>query len=282
MNGGGKPRDVAAHRFNVQRTIHAGANKPQVDRYLVNPRIDAWEDDNEVVPDNPDEARWVTHYCIEMMRLYESIGRRRANFCFAVGTPDCSAIRARRWPHLLPAARHARDHGHDLALHEYMGYEADLGVGWKQVDGQRQPLRRWHGRRTAAGEPDESYPYGYVALRYRLIYDTYLKPQGLHDVPLLITECGCDSVESVTPAGGSVGTWTEQRAFWAERGLDPAATYAGMLQWYDARLREDHFVRGAMIFTVGSVGIWLEAGHCRDGRRRPCSAPHQRNTEPGG
>ena len=259
MNGGGKPRDVAAHRFNVQRAIHAGANKPPVDRYLVNPRIDVWEDDNEVVPDNPDEARWYADYCIEMMRLYESIGRHRANFCFAVGTPDIRpGDPADVWPHLLPAVRHARDHGHYLALHEYMGYEADLGVGWKQVDGLRQPLHRWHGRRTAAGEPDESYPYGYVALRYRLIYDTYLKPQGLHDVPLLITECGCDSVESVTPAGGSVGTWTEQRAFWAEQGLDPAATYAGMLQWYDARLREDPYVRGAMIFTVGSVGIWAK------------------------
>lgn len=258
-NGGGAPREVAAHRFNAQRAIHVGPNKPPVDRYLVNARIDVWEDDNEVVPDNPDEAHWYADYCIEMMRLYESIGRHRANFSFAVGTPHIQPGHpADIWPHLLPAIRYAREHGHFLALHEYMGYEANLGIGWKQLDSQRQPSRRWHGRLTGAGEPDESYPYGYAALRYRLIYDTYLRPEGLHDTPLLITECGCDSVESVTPAGGSVGTWTEQRAFWTERGLDPDATYAGMLQWYDERLREDPFVRGAMIFTVGSVGIWAK------------------------
>jgi hypothetical protein len=259
MNAGGTPATVAAHRFNVQRNIFVGANKPRVDRYLVNGRIDAWEDDNEVVPDNPDEARWYASYCIEMMRLYESIGKKRANFCFAVGTPDIRpGDAADVWPHLLPAVRHARDHGHYLALHEYMGYEADLGVGWKQIDGQRRPLRRWHGRTDAAGNPDESYPYGYVALRYRLIYGTYFRPEGLHDVPLLITECGCDSVETVTPAGGTVGTWTEQRAFWAQSGRDPEAVYAGMLKWYDQHLRQDEFVKGAMIFTVGSVGIWAK------------------------
>jgi len=258
-NGGGAPAEVAAHRFNVQRNIFVGPKKPPVDRYLVNPRIDVWEDDNEVVPDDPDEARWYANYCIEMMRLYEGIGRRRANFCFAVGTPDIRpGDPGDVWPHLLPAIRHARDHGHYLALHEYMGYEADLGVGWKQVDGQRHPARRWHGRLNATGEPDETYPYGYVTLRYRYIYDTYLRPESLHDVPLLITECGCDSVESVTPLDGGIGTWTEQRALWAERGLDPDATYAGMLAWYDERLREDAFVRGAMIFTVGSVGIWAK------------------------
>ncbi len=258
-NGGGAPAAVAAHRFNVQRNIFVGGNKPRVDRYLVNPRIDVWEDDNEVVPDNPDEARWYADYCIEMMRLYEAIGRRRANFCFAVGTP---AVRPGEpddvWPHLLPAIRHARDHGHFLALHEYMGYEADLGVGWKQIDAQRQPVRRWHGRRDAAGQPDESYPYGYVALRYRLVYDTYLRPAGLADAPLLITELGCDSVETVTPAGGSVGTWTEHRAFWSHSGNDPDATYADMLLWYDQHIRQDAFVRGAMIFTVGSVGNWAK------------------------
>ena len=259
MNGGGRPAEVAAHRFNVQRTIFVGGNKPRVDRYLVNPRIDAWEDDNEVVPDNPDEARWYADYCIAMMGLYEAIGRRRANFCFAVGTPDIrSGDASDIWPHLLPVVRHARDHGHYLALHEYMGYEADLGVGWKQIDAQRAPLRRWHGRRDAAGQPDESYPYGYVALRYRLIYDTYFRPAGLADALLLITECGCDSVETVTPAGGSVGTWTEQRDHWSARGLDPDQTYAEMLQWYDQYLRQDPFVRGAMIFTVGSVGIWAK------------------------
>lgn len=259
MNQGGSPHDVAAHRFNAQRNIFVGANKPRVDRYLVNGRIDAWEDDNEVVPDNPDEAKWYADYCIEMMRLYESIGKKRANFCFAVGTPDVRpGDPGDIWPHLLPAVRHARDHGHTIALHEYMGYEADLGVGWRQIDAQRRPERRWLGRVDADGNPDESYPYGYVVLRYRLIYDTYFRPEGLQDAPLLITECGCDSVETVTPLGGSVGTWTEHRDFWAARGDDPELYYAGMLKWYDRHLRQDSYILGATIFTVGSVGNWAK------------------------
>ena len=259
MNAGGSPADVAAHRFHAQRNIFVGGNKPRVDRYLRNGRIDIWEDDNEVVPDNPQEARWYAAYCIEMMRLYESIGKRRANFCFAVGTPDVRpGDPADVWPHLLPAVRHARDHGHYIALHEYMGYEADLGVGWKQIDGQRRPTRHWHGRRDEQGNPDESYPFGYAALRYRLIYDTYFQPEGLHDVPLLITEFGCDSVETVTPAGGSIGTWKEHVDFWRASGRDPEQVYAAMLKWYDEEIRRDAFVRGAMIFTVGSVGIWAK------------------------
>jgi hypothetical protein len=257
MKAGLSAQATADHRFNVQRNIFVGPNKPRVDRYLVNHRIDVWEDDNEVVPDDPDEANWYADYCIAMMKHYQSIGKRRANFCFAVGTPDIKpGDPADIWPHLLPAVQHARDHDHFIALHEYMGFEADYGVGWNQVDSQRRPIRRWHGRTDAAGNPDESYPYGYGALRYRFIYDYYFRPMGLHDTPLLITECGCDSVESITPQGISVGTWTEQQAHWATSGKDPEHQYATMLQWYDSMLRQDTFVKGAMIFTVGSVGIW--------------------------
>ncbi len=259
MNQGGSPNDVAAHRFNAQRNIYVGANKPRIDRYLINGRIDAWEDDNEVVPDNPDEARWYAAYCVAMMRLYESIGRQRANFCFAVGTPDMRpGDAADIWPHLLPAVRHARDYGHFIALHEYMGHDADLGVGWRQIDAERNPQRRWHGRVDADGNPDESYPYGYAALRYRTIYDIYFRPAGLHDTPLIITELGCDSVETVTPLGGSVGTWKEHADAWRASGKDPEQTYAEMLMWYDRQIRRDRFVRGATIFTVGSVGIWAK------------------------
>ncbi|MCA9868585.1 MAG: M23 family metallopeptidase [Anaerolineales bacterium] len=259
MNRGVTPQAAADLRFSAQRNVYAGANRPRVDRYLANPRVDVWEDDNEVVPDTSDEARWYAAYCIAMMGLYDSIGRKRANFSFAVGTPDIRPGHARDiWPHLLPAVRHARDNGHYIALHEYMGFEADLGVGWKQIDANRRPLRVWHGRKQADGRPDESYPYGWTVLRYRLIYDTYFAPAGLGDVKLLITELGCDSVESVTPAGMPVGTWREHAPHWRAGGREPEQVYADMLQWYDARIGEDPFVAGAMVFTVGSVGVWAK------------------------
>lgn len=256
-NQGVAPKAAADLRFSAQRSIYVGPGKPRVDRYLANPRVDVWEDDNEIVPDNPAEAQWYATYCIEMMRLYESIGRKRANFSFAVGTPDIRpGDSADVWPHLLPAVRYARDHGHYLALHEYMGFEADLGVGWKQIDGQHRPLRHWHGRKLASGQPDESYPYGWVTLRYRYVYDTYFRPAGLDDARLIITELGCDAVESVTPAGVSVGSWREHAPHWQAAGRDPEQVYADMLKWYDGRIQEDSFVVGATVFTVGSIGYW--------------------------
>jgi hypothetical protein len=169
MNQGHSPQSAADLRFTAQANINVGPNKPPVNRYQANPRIDVWEDDNEVQPDNATEAAWYAAYCIAMMQHYESIDTRRANFSFAVGTPDMSI-----WPHLLPAVKYARDHGHFIALHEYMGYEADYGVGWRQVDANRQPTTDvWHGR------PDKLYPWGWAALRYRYIYDTIFAPAGL-------------------------------------------------------------------------------------------------------
>ncbi len=243
------PKQTAERRFRAQENFIVSPNKPRINRYEVNPRIDVWEDDNEIVPDNPEEAKWMAEYCIEMMRLYESIGKKRANFSFSVGNPDIRPGDPNDiWPHLLPAVRHARDNKHYLALHEYMGFDADAGVGFKTSSGA------WHGR-TQGGQPVETYPYGLGALRYRWIYDLYLKPQGLHDTPLLITECGCDKL-SFSPPGVPTGSWKSLRRLWELAGFDPENRYAEMLIWYDNRLREDSFVKGAMIFTVGKARGW--------------------------
>lgn len=245
MRGGTGPVDAARARFNAQTGIHPGGNRPPVNRYKANPRVDVWEDDNEVQPDDEIEGRWYALYCVEMMKLYESIGKRRANFSFAVGTPEFGI-----WEYLLPAVRYARDNGHYISLHEYMGAEADFGVGSRQVDANGKPINHWFGR------DDGKYPYGWAALRYRYVWDRILRPAGLGDARLIITEAGCDSVPSVTPHGVSVGTWKEHREYWKGQGHDPETYYAGMLGWYDERLREDAFVAGATVFTVGSVGIW--------------------------
>lgn len=255
MKQGASPSDSARHRFEAQRAV-PGPQGTRVNRYAANPRIDVWEDDNEVVPDNPDEARWYAMYCVEMMKRYENIGKRRANFSFAVGTPNITPDNPSDiWPLLLPAVRHARNHGHYIALHEYMGYKADFGVGWKQINHLRQPLHSWWGRYKVS-TPDESYPYGWTVLRYRAIWDKYLLRVGLNDTKLIITELGCDSVESVTPVGYPTGTWREMSNTWQDNGLDPEQHYADMLAWYDSRISEDRYVVGATIFTVGSVGIW--------------------------
>jgi hypothetical protein len=188
----------------------------------------------------------VLPYCIAMMKHYEAINTRRANFSFAVGTPERDM-----WLYLIPAIRHAHAYGHYIALHEYTGFEADYGVGWKQIDANRRPTTDvWHGR------PDKGYPWGWTVLRYRYIWDTVLKPAGLEDTKLLITETGCDSVPSVTPLGMPTGTWREMEAAWQADGRDPYRHYANMLLWYDEHLKQDHYVAGATVFTVGSTTTW--------------------------
>lgn len=108
LNGGGRPVEVAAHRL----TFSAPSSPAATSRAFDDPGQPAHRrlgGRQQVVPDNPDEARWYADYCIAMMGHYEAIGRRRANFCFAVGTPERAPATPRHvWPHLLPAIRHAR------------------------------------------------------------------------------------------------------------------------------------------------------------------------------
>ena len=248
------PNAAALKRFHAQTNIYIGPNKPRLNRYEANPRIDVWEDDNEVVPDNPGEAVWYSAYCIEMMKLYESIGKKRANFSFAVGTPNIDI-----WPHLISAVRYIRDNGHYIALHEYMGYEANYGVGWNQVDAQRKPISTfWHGRKKANGTPDETYPYGWTILRYRYVWDTVFVPEGLGDTKLIISELGCDYVPSVTPAGKPSGAWKTTAPVREAEGTNAALYYGDMLRWCDERMNddEDSFVAGAVVFCVGTIGQW--------------------------
>jgi hypothetical protein len=168
-----------------------------------------------------------------------------------VGTPDLgSPERNKIWLALLPAVRHAHDNGHYIALHEYMAAEKDLGVGANNTSGH------WFGRIDNAGSAIQDYPYGWGALRYRYIYDNIFRPAGLGNVPLLITETGCDSI-SFTPADMSKGPWTNHISYWKSKGIqDTEAHYANMLKWYDQKLQEDAYVKGAFIFTVGFEGQW--------------------------
>jgi hypothetical protein len=52
------PQAAADLRFTAQTRVPAGSKT--VNRYTANPRVDVWEDDNEIVPDNKAEAEW---YC---------------------------------------------------------------------------------------------------------------------------------------------------------------------------------------------------------------------------
>ena len=93
------------------------------------------------------------------------------------------------------------------------------------------PMDVWFGE-PLPGKP--TYPdRGPLSCRYRWLYEDFLKPRN-EVVPLFLTEVNlAKDIPKV-----SVGEWMEQMA------------------WYDARMREDYYVIGAHIFSLGGAGSW--------------------------
>jgi hypothetical protein len=231
----------------------------QAEKYRLNPLIKVWEGPNEPVFGNADDPAnvqamaWYAAFEAERLRLLADQGWRGVVGNFATGNPDLPM-----WPAFLPAVAAALQQGGYLGLHEY----SSPWMWW--LTGNYQTGNCDH-RPDFAGEGDT----GWVTLRYRKVYREFLAPQGLGNVPLLITECGLDSIGAVCPSHTS-GPWQEHFGFWGQydgahdpidywRGAerDPERYYAEQLAWYDRELQKDPFVVGATIFTVGATsGQW--------------------------
>ncbi len=93
------------------------------------------------------------------------------------------------------------------------------------------PMNAWFGE-PLPGRP--TYPdRGPLACRYRWLYEDFLKPRN-EVVPLFLTEVNlAKDLPQV-----SVEEWMQQ------------------MKWYDARLREDYYVVGAHLFSLGGAGSW--------------------------
>ncbi len=255
-----EPYDAnAAARSGAAATAEALAwVTRQAETYRLNPAIDAWEGPNEPVfgmaddPANGQALAWYAAFEIERLRLLADLGLRGVIGNFATGNPDLPL-----WPAFLPAVAAAKEFRGYLGLHEY----SSPWMWW--LTGNYQTGNCDH-RPDFAGEGDT----GFVTLRYRKVYRTFFEPQGLGDVPLLITECGLDSIGAVCP-GQTSGPWKNHFDFWNRhdgaadpidywRGpeRDPERYYAEQLAWYDQQLQQDPYVVGATIFTVGNLGSW--------------------------
>ena len=111
----------------------------------------------------------------------------------------------------------AKQGGHILALHE--GTFAP-------------PVWTWYGE-PLPGLP--TYPdRGSLCCRYRWLYEDFLKPRD-EVIPLLISEFGIGHYRGT---GLRANEWAEQ------------------MTWYDERMREDYYVIGNCLFTLGPVGQW--------------------------
>ena len=107
-------------------------------------------------------------------------------------------------------------------------------------------------------------PAGPLTLRYRFWYEGWLRPRGLANVPLVISETGIDRVPATGdcaavdpyPVDASKATWKSYGDWWVQNGVGstPEQSYINQLAWYDRELRHDDYVLGATIFTMGASG----------------------------
>ena len=206
----------------------------QLPTYQSNPHIEYWEGHNEPVWTDEEGMGWYGQFEVERMRLMFDLGLKCVIGNFATGTPDLSL-----WPTFLPALQIVREYQALLGLHE----SSCPWMWW--MTGRYQPGPN-------ADEGDE----GWTTLRYRKVYRQHLIPNGLGNVPLVITECGIDPAVNPKPPGVTGGTWKHLGDFWAQHDNEPdkADYYFRQLVWYDEELQKDDYVVGATIFTWGSFG----------------------------
>ncbi len=181
--------------------------------------VDYWEVLNEPDPPSVDGHRWLADFYIACMEIAEENGYKLALFSYSVGVPEWE-----EWEAIVQTGvfAQAKAGGHILALHEY---------NWPHMD------ERW-------GEPlpgrTLGLDRGVLTGRYRYLYEDFLIPRD-EVIPLAITEGGYDP--SVVGQG-----WDEN---WKER-------FVPEMAWYDGKLREDDYVLGCALFTLGGVGIWRD------------------------
>jgi hypothetical protein len=248
--------------------------------YDRNPLIKIWEGHNEPSFGGPNESgalarmNWYARFEAERLRLLADLGLRGVIGNFSTGYPEVGQRDIRMWEAFLAATTAARNHNGFLGLHEYSA----PWVWWLTGNYQEGncPLRR-----LQPGWREENLgDLGWLTLRYRQVYRYALKPHDLADIPLVITELGCDAVGHNCP-GTPSGAWKDLASFWdgydgsrdpidywrnpstpqpsvARSGeRDAERYYAEQLIWYDRELQKDAYVLGATIFTFGaSTSTW--------------------------
>src|SRR3970282_452176 len=100
----------------------------------------------------------------------------------------------------------------------------------------------------------------YMTPRSRFCYEGYLKPKGLGDLPLVISELAVGGFVPGSPCNGPGGgglegaAWKNYADWWVAQGLAPTGpeAYVKVLSWYDTLMRADAYVLGTTIFTAGA------------------------------
>lgn len=169
-------------------------------------------------PATPEYARYMSEFYARMSNLAPG-GLRFAMFSYSVGQPDWKI-----WPELLPALSIGHDKGWVLDLHEYGGRSAF-------DDGLMEPGR-----------------WGWYTMRYRKVYDDFLRPNGLGNMRLAITESGLDyRYRSDGTAEPGTGPYT------VTIGGDGNRYVNEFILPIDNEYRKDEYVLGFAVFLHGAV-----------------------------
>jgi hypothetical protein len=213
----------------------------QLERYRLNTGVDVWEGPNEFVP--VDNARMAWYAAFEAHRVcrMQALGFRAAVGGFSVGVPEYEQM-----AFFMPALEAAYACDGIFTLHEYNSPTLDCGVSSNRAG-------------IIPGAPNfGNVQMGYHTLRYRFWYEGYLKPNDMGTLPLVISEAGVEGRQ--TPGGPcndpSGRAWKDYAPWWVQNGMggDNVEAYINVLSWYDTQLRQDPYVVGATLFTVGAAG----------------------------
>lgn len=214
-------------------------------KYWLGHNEPVWEIDGQI---NHAGMAWYAEFEIERMKQLKALVITARNgeqfgpshYKAVVGNFSCGYPPFDLWPSFYPALAVLRKYEGLLGLHEY-------SWGWMW----------WL---TGSYQPDGLAPlpedHGWLTCRWKMLRDQFLAPEGLGDVPIVITECGLDGgISPKPPMYEDVGgAWKSLVDKWeAREGIpDGQEYYAQQLEWYDAKLRADPYVVGATIFTFGA------------------------------
>ncbi len=200
--------------------------------------FDGWIAYNEPVANNAEEMTRLAQFESERTRLLADQGIRSVIANFGTGQPPLEL-----WEYFLPAVQTAKETGGWLGLHEYSAPTIYYLT-----------TRENQGRYPGVSPEDT----GWLTLRYRHVYNQFLKPANLA-IPLVFTELGVDGLVADRPGPPDARGWQDFQSYWAETGygLWGPGAYVEQLVWYDEAMRQDDYVIGGCIYGLGTSNQWL-------------------------
>lgn len=227
--------------MNIDPTVAAEQYiDEQLGTYLLNPGVDFWEGWNEFEPVDLTRMDWYAKFEARRVCYLQEKGLRGAVGGFSTGVPEYEEMKV--FAYALEAAHRC---GGIFTLHEYSSPFLSCGT----VTGRENII---------PGAPHLDGPlFGALALRYRFWYEGILKPMGIGDVPLVISELGVaagpPNGACGDPGGNGAPGWTGYQDWWVKNGFgsNGEEAYVNILAWYDQEMRKDSYVIGATIFNAG-------------------------------